>query len=350
MRWRGRLPQFLPPALLVVAMGLIGSTGGPGTQTDFVTVLISISIVISLYVFIGNSGVISFGHISFVAVGAFAAGVMTISASVKPTVLPQLFPFIQDHTIGNFESFLLAAGLGALLALVVGSALMRLSGLAAGIATLAVLEIVHNVLRFWDKIGPGAQTLSLIPDTTGLMAATLGALFIAAVAFLHQNSRSGRLLRASREDPDAARAVGINIHRHRLIAFTLSGALAGLAGALLVHQLGSITTEQVYLELTFITLAMLVVGGMGSLWGAVVGASLVSLLHVYLLRAEDGLSLGFVTLDLPTGSSLLVLGILMGATLILRPSGLTGGRELDPRDLWSRLRSMASAVKRRSNG
>jgi branched-chain amino acid transport system permease protein len=134
-------------------------------------------------------------------------------------------------------------------------------------------------------------------------------------------------VRATREDPAAAQAVGISVHRQRLWAFTLSGALCGFAGGLLVHMLGSITTEQVYLELTFLTLAMLVVGGITSLWGAVVGALAISGLESLLGNAEDGIDVG-VTLDLPEGSRLVILGALMALMLILRPSGLTGGREL----------------------
>ncbi len=125
----------------------------------------------------------------------------------------------------------------------------------------------------------------------------------------------------------AAQAVGIGIHAQRLWAFTLSGALCGFAGGLYVHMLGSITTEQVYLELTFVTLAMLVVGGLTSLWGAVLGALAVSGLDSLLGKAEEG-SLGP---DLPTGSRLVVVGAVMALVLILRPSGLTGGRELSLR-------------------
>ena len=93
-----------------------------------------------------------------------------------------------------------------------------------------------------------------------------------------------------------------------------------------MHQLGSITTEEVYLELTFITLAMLVVGGMTSLWGAVVGALAISGLDSFLSQAEEGVHVGF-TLDLPQGSRLVFLAAIMALVLILRPSGLTGGRE-----------------------
>jgi branched-chain amino acid transport system permease protein len=76
---------------------------------------------------------------------------------------------------------------------------------------------------------------------------------------------------------------------------------------------------------------MLVIGGMGSLWGATVGAILISLLDSYLSQAANGLSLGVFTLTLPSGTSNLVLGVLMAAMLIFRPRGLTGGRELVPR-------------------
>jgi branched-chain amino acid transport system permease protein len=319
--------QLLGPGAVVVAVGIVSTFASRSNEIYFLNALIAVSIVVATYVFIGNSGVLSFGQISFVAVGAFAAGVTTVPLESKTFVLPGLYPLLRDHTIGNLPSLLLAAAAGGLFALVVGLPLMRLSGLAAGIATFAVLEITHNVLREWEGIGPGATTLSLVPETTGALQATVGALAVMAVAFAYQRSRFGRLLRASREDAAAARGVGVDIHRQRLWAFTLSGALAGLAGGLLVHLLGSITTEQVYLELTFLSLAMLVVGGVTSLWGAVLGALVVSALDSFLTEAEQGLEVG-VSLDLPQGTRVVLLGAIMALVLILRPSGLTGGREL----------------------
>jgi branched-chain amino acid transport system permease protein len=319
--------QLAGPSLLVVAVGLVATTASPSNEVYFLNALISVSIVVAIYVFVGNSGVLSFGQISFVAVGAFAAGVMTVPLESKQGVLTTLFPLLRDHTIGNVPSLLLAAGLGGLFAFAVGLPLMRLNGLAAGIATFAVLEITHNVLQQWTKIGPGATTLSLVPESTGPLQGTLGALVVIAVAFAYQRSRLGRQLRASREDVAAASGVGVHVHLQRLWAFTLSGALAGFAGALLVHQLGSITTEQVYLELTFLTLAMLVIGGLTSLWGAVVGALAVSGLDSFLSQSEQGVHLLGQKLDLPSGTRLVFLAAIMALVLILRPTGLTGGRE-----------------------
>jgi branched-chain amino acid transport system permease protein len=323
---RGGVLELLGPMLLVVAVGLVTTQVSQANQLYFLNALVSVAMVVAIYVFVGNSGVLSFGQVSFIAVGAFSSGVMTIPLDSKSGVMPQLFPILRDHTLGNVPSLGLAAIVGGVLALLVGLPLMRLSGLAAGIATFAVLEITNNLLQEWTKIGPGATTLSLIPETTGAFQAVVGVLITIAVAYAYQRSRLGRMLRASREDAAAATAVGVNVHRQRLWAFTLSGALAGFAGGLYVHLLGSITTDSVYLDLTFLTLAMLVVGGTTSLWGAVLGALAVSGLDSFFSQAEDGINIGF-KFTLPQGTTLVLLGAIMATMLILRPAGLTGGRE-----------------------
>ena len=319
--------ELLAPAVLVVAVALFGTLVSASTQTYVITTLVNVAIVVALYVFIGNSGVLSFGHVSFVAVGAWTAGILSMPASEKPAIMPNLAGFLRDTTVGNVPSLALAAAVGAAYALIVGLPLMRLSGLAAGIATLGVLEITHNVLRYWEKIGPGLNTFSAVPETTGLLQAAVGALIAVAVAFLYQRSRYGRMLRATREDAAAASAVGVSVYGQRLVAFTLSGALAGLAGGLYVHLL-PVNTELLYLNLTFITLAMLVIGGATSLWGAVVGAVVVSAVDSFLAEAENGVHVPGGTLDLPSGTRIVVVGALMAFVLIVRPSGLTGGREL----------------------
>jgi branched-chain amino acid transport system permease protein len=335
--------ELLVPVVLVVAVALFGTAVSTSTQTYVITTLVNVTIVVALYVFIGNSGVLSFGHISFVAVGAWTAGILSMPTAEKPAIMPNLAGFLRDTTVGNVPSLALAAAVGAVYALIVGLPLMRLSGLAAGIATFAVLEITHNVLRYWEKIGPGLNTFSAVPETTGLLQAALGALVAVAVAFLYQHSRYGRMLRATREDAAAARAVGVSVYGQRLVGFTLSGALAGLAGGLYVHLL-PVNSEQLYLDLTFITLAMLVIGGATSLWGAVVGAVAVSAVDSFLAEAENGVHIAGGSLDLPSGTRIVVVGALMAIVLILRPSGLTGGREIPlPRTLVRGLLTKFSA-------
>jgi len=336
-RSAGAVVELGVPALLVVAAALLATVFSHSTQTYFINALVNVAIVVALYAFIGNSGVVSFGHISFVALGAWTAGVLSVPAAEKPAIMPNLAHGLRTTTVGNVPSLALAAAVGAAFALLVGLPLMRLSGLAAGIATFGVLEITHNILRYWEKIGPGLNTFSSVPETTGLTQAAACAVIAVVIAFVYQRSRYGRVLRATREDAAAARAVGVSMYMQRLIAFTLSGALAGFAGGVYVHLL-PLNTEALYLDLTFITLAMLVIGGTTSLLGAVVGALAVSGVDSFLATAENGVSIAGWNVDLPAGTRVVVVGALMAIVLILRPLGLTGGREATlPR--WARIGS-----------
>jgi branched-chain amino acid transport system permease protein len=320
------------PVALVVLAAVIAGGISTTQQLEFENAIVMVAIVVALYVFVGNSGVISFGHVSFVAVGAYLAGILTVDPQTKHFTMPSLFHVLQHSHIGTPFSLVLAAAAGGVYALLIGLPLMRLSGLPAGIATFAVLGITYNVLYYWEKVGPTAQTLSDIPES-GRWTLAVGTVIAVVAAYAYQRSRFGRMLRATREDPAAARASGISIYRQRLVAFTLSGALAGLAGGLYVHQLGLITPDLFYLDLTFVTLAMLVFGGVGSLWGAVLGALVISALNSFLGDAENTVHVGF-RLTLPAGTRLVTIGAVMALVIILRPSGLTGGREFGLR--WRR--------------
>jgi branched-chain amino acid transport system permease protein len=339
-----RLPELLAPALLVLGAALLELVVSGPLKPYFLDTLVKVAIVVALYVFIGNSGVLSFGHISFVALGAWTAGVLTMTRSAKPAVMPGLAHFLLVTNVGNVASLALAAAVGGAAALLVGLPLMRLSGLAAGIATFGVLEITNNVLTYEQSLGPAQNAFSSVPATTGVWQAAIGALTCVGVAFLYRRSRFGRMLRATREDPAAAAAAGISVYRQRLIAFTISGALAGLAGGLFVHLI-TIQVNDLYLPLTFITLAMLVVGGSGSLLGAVVGALVLNGIYSFFQAATNTVNVFGWNLSVHSGTAEVVLGSLMALVLILRPSGITGGREFS---LPRRRRPVADLEKARA--
>ena len=234
-----RAVALIGPVALIAVVGLIGSFVSDPRAIEFEKALIFAAIVVALYVFVGNSGVLSFGQIGFFIVGAYAAGELTVPADAKRSVLPSVFSLIRDHTVGNAWSLVIAAAIGALFAFLVGIPLMRLSGLAAGIATFAVLEITQNIVRNWEKIGPGPLTLSTVPETTDLWQATVGAIAVVCVAFAYQLSPLGRKLRAAREDPFAAQAAGIDsLGSATLGGFALGFATSFLAAKLPVFGLG----------------------------------------------------------------------------------------------------------------
>ena len=116
--------------------------------------------------------------------------------------------------------------------------------------------------------------------------------------------------------------------RHRLIAFVISAFLSGIAGVLLAHFLGIVRVENFYLDLTFLIVAMLIIGGRGSLTGAVAGAVVIALLTELLRQIEIGIQIGKTTIGAPPGVGDVILALIMLLIILFRPNGLAGGREL----------------------
>lgn len=290
--------------------------------------LIMMGIVVGVYTFTGNSGIFSFGHVGFVAIGAYAEAWQTCCPALKPVMLYGLPNFLLNTTIPTPLAVLLSGSLAALTALTIGLVIMRLSGLAAAISTFAFLSIVGVVLSNWDSITLGTGSVVGIPLILNIWAvlACVSALIVASSLF--QSSRFGLMLRASRDDEVAAQGSGVNLYLSKLIAFVISAFIAGISGALFAHFLGILTVDAFYLKMTVITLAMLVIGGINSLTGAVVGVLIVSGLTEILRQVEGGISIGGVDLSLPSGSQQVALGLAMLLIVLLRPSGVTGGKEL----------------------
>jgi branched-chain amino acid transport system permease protein len=317
------------PIVVVWVFSLFAVSLSKSAAIDLGYALTSLIIVVAMWTFIGNSGVLSFGHIAFVAVGAWTMSLLTINPAMKSTLMPGLFPFLETASADPFTALLIGAVVGGIVAFLSGFALMRLHGLEAGIATFALLMLVVQILTYWDQIGPKTgQSMVGIPKSFDVQTVMFIALGVMVLAWLFGRSKSARMLRASRDNIQAAPASGINVTRHRMIAFTVSGALAGVGGAVWAQTNGVVQASQFSLDFTFTTIAMLVVGGMLSLWGAVVGTLVIAALNHVLGLLENGLALGSVVLQIPSGSRLIILGALMVLILIFRPSGITGGREV----------------------
>jgi branched-chain amino acid transport system permease protein len=324
---RGLVPVvglLVPLALLSVLLAGVSAD----VESSVITALINLIVVVGLYVFVGNSGVLSFGHISFMAVGAYATALLTISEVGKGILLPQLPGFLARAEMGLLPAMLIAAALAGVLAFVVAVPLMRLNGIAASIATLSVLAITQVVIQRWDSVTGGQGTLTGVPVDTSLGTALLWACLACVAAYLFQRSAAGLRLRASRDDEPAARSIGVRVGRERRLAFTLSAVIVAIGGALYGHFVGSLTPNAFYLQLTFVTLAMLVVGGVGSLAGAVVGTTVVSAITEVLARLESGGSVGPIDIPLRPGVRDMVVAALTMLILVARPAGITGSREL----------------------
>jgi branched-chain amino acid transport system permease protein len=215
--------------------------------------------------------------------------------------------------------------LAALVALIVGVPVLRLRGHYLAVATLGLMVIVRVMANNWQSITRGARGINGLPANTDIWWAYGGALLTVYVVWRLVNSPYGRGMVAIREDTLAASARGVRVFRTRLLAFTVSAFLAGMAGALWAHLITAITPSSFSFLITFNVIVMLVVGGMGSISGSVLGAVVMTLLPELLRRVETTLAVGGNPIY---GLSQIVISVMLILIMIYRRQGLLGGHEL----------------------
>ncbi len=323
---------------VLVAGGLLYTMGGGASREALVTQgLINAVMVCGLQLYIGNTGILSFGHMGFAAIAGYAFAVTAISPERKQRVIPDA-PFgLVDVNLAPWQATVVAVLVAMVVAVVVGIGLAR-SGAKSGavsatVITLALLFMTHELAVNWTKLTGGDRAgLSFTVGQTlrgrGWIYLVLrGALVVTAV---FKASRTGQQAQAAREDDLAARAVGVNPVWPQLIALLVSVAIVAVAASLRVYQLGTITPKFFFFDYTLLTLVMLIVGGRNSLTGAMLGVVVITAgneLTRYLAGPSvDVPGLGWLLRD---GLSQIFLGGAMLGFMILRPGGLLGDWELD---------------------
>jgi branched-chain amino acid transport system permease protein len=333
--------SLLAPLALVALTAIVGANGTTALRGTVTLILCNLIIVLGLQVFIGNSGVYSFGQLGFASAGAYVAGLLTLPAAFAALQTPALPHPIASAELSPLLSTLIAAVACGALAAVVGLPLMRTSTLAIPISTFAFLIVFYNVIANWDRMTGGSGGLVSIPRTTDIGTAALWAAAAVVAALAFKWSPGGYRLQATREDEVAARSLGISVTGERLIAFALSGVLCGIGGALAVHQSGVLNPTTFYFGATVTTVTMLVVGGVRSVFGAVIGAIAVASVNEVLRGYEGGADLfGVLSFGRTPGLAAIGVGLMLLATMIAMPDGLSGGREAGELPWLRRLRAM----------
>ena len=329
---RALVSSALISGVLAAGVLIVYNTSNVVTQNVVMIFLINLVVVVGLQTFTGNSGVVSFGHVAFMAIGAYAAAITTTSPAIKQSLIPDAPGFLLDAELSFIPALAVAVAVSAAIALPVGFVFARLSGAAAAIATLAWLVIVRTVIANWDRVTAGTLTFYGIPSFTTLGWALGLAIVAITVARLFRESGLGLSLRATSNDALVARAVGVSITSARLVAWVLSAAMAGLGGALYAHFILAVAPTAFYFELTFVILVMLIVGGR-SVSAAVLGAAVISVISELLRRTESATG--------RFGTSTLVLALIFMIMMIVRPEGLLGRWELEELGVrgWRRFRS-----------
>ena len=294
--------------------------------TDFMILCV---LVVALQVFIGNSGIVSFGHVAFFGIGAYTAALLTIAPRIKAMALPALPVFIQQQQVGFVGAVLFGAFISLLVALATGLALSRMAEGAMAMATLALLVMLHSIFANWEPMTRGTIGVYGIPRNITIFNAWISAAVVGGIALLFKASSAGLYLQASRDDPLAAGTLGVGVARTRLMGWVLSAFLMGAGGAMWAQNNLAFGPNQFYYAETFTLLSMLVIGGISSVTGAFVGAAVVTVVGELLRGLENGLSIGpWITLPELPGVVQMTIALLIIVILIIRPKGLMGLNEL----------------------
>lgn len=297
----------------LITIGLPNFLSVPNV-TIYVTIGLATIVAAGLSLLIGFAGQISLGQGAFYGIGAYSAAIMSL------------------HGWPPWLALLLAPVVSAAAAALLGLALLRLEGHALAFGTLAVQLIFLSVLSQTPSFSGGDIGLSSIPTLTigplsfggDLSFARLVWLVTVVVLIITRNitkSRPGRGLRAMASAPSAASAAGVNIVGYKMREFALSAAYAGLAGALYAFFIGYISPDAFPIMLSIEFVIMVVVGGLGTVSGAFVGAAIVIVLSQVLTTLGSNPSL---PAQLPSVLSEGVYAVILIVLLRLAPEGVVG--------------------------
>jgi branched-chain amino acid transport system permease protein len=307
-------------ALLILFIVVVPLVFGEYYLSIINLVLISIVGALGLNILVGYTGQISIGHAAFMSVGAYTAANLAVRAGL---------PFWITLPAGG----LMAALVGA----VVGIPSLRIKGLYLAIATLAGQLIIEWIINHVPWISGGTQASIQVPRPSlfGFELKTQGQLYffllffalIAIVAALNLvRSRIGRAFVAIRDQDIAAEIIGIDIYRYKLIAFAISSFYAGVCGVLYTYYFGIANYEQFQIGVSIDYLAMIIIGGLGSVLGSILGAAFVALLPLVIRTMMESVSgIFFDASEMATVVSsmrLIIFGTLIIVFLVLEPEGL----------------------------
>ena len=308
---------------IVAAMAAAYTSGGGASRESLIAEMLSnFVLVLGMQVFIGNTGVLSFGHMAFAQIAAYATAVVGIPLAAKAKALPHI-PFgLESLHYGPLGATVFAVVVTVIIGGIFGIAVSRARGLAPTMITLAALFVVEQLVKNWKELTRGAGGLSGIPRLEGNGWLWAGALLALVIAHFFQETRIGRFAIATREDELAAPALGIRLFSSRWAAWTVSMGLIALGGSLRAQSLGSVNPKQFTLDSGILILVMLVVGGMRSISGAVLGTVLITAGNEVFRQLGDPQRLNIERFpDLFLGGTMLVV-------MLLRPGGLLGDRDL----------------------
>ncbi len=282
----------------------------------------------------GFTGLFSLGHAGFMALGAYTVALLTMSPEAKEInfYMEPILPFLKNLNMPFVLALIMGGLMAALFGFLIGAPVLKLTDDYLAIATLGFSEIIRIIIINLQPITNGALGLKGIPPKNNAFFARLlgqtpkinllwaGIVAIVVVVFMNllMKGSYGKALKAIREDEIAARSMGINLFRHKVMSFTIGSFLAGVGGGLLAVSLGTIDPTLFKFSLTWNILLIVVLGGMGSINGTIVAAIIVTIGMEALRFLDSSINLGFMQTPALPGLRMVVFSIILMLAVIFK--------------------------------
>jgi branched-chain amino acid transport system permease protein len=277
----------------------------------------------------GYTGLFSLGQAGFMAIGAYVTTLLFMTPEAKNSVfyLEPIVPWLGNIQL-PFPIALLMGGLASgVFAFFIGFPVLRLRGDYLAIATLGFSEIVRVIFTNLQTVTNGAVGIKNIPPVANLWW-TFGIMILAVILMRRLLRTSyGRAFMAVRDDEVAAEGMGISLFKHKMFSFILSSILAGIGGGLLASVVGSINPLLFRFVLAYDILLIVVLGGLGSISGTIVGAFIITIAKEWLRWLDNGFSLGIVQIPEIAGLRMVIFSLLLMCVILFYRKGLFGSRE-----------------------
>ena len=307
--------------------------------------LIYAVVAVSMNLLTGFTGLFSLGQAGFMAIGAYTVAILTIPVDVRPSVyyMSGISPIISNLHMPFWAALILGGVLAAVVAALIGIPVLRLKSDYLAIATLGFAEIIRALLACpqMDRITNGSYGLKNIPGFSSIFTPFIISVICIGIMLLIINSSYGRAFKAIRENEIAAEAMGVNLFKHKELAFILSSFFTGIAGGLLAVFMRSIEAKTFQVSLTYNILLMVVIGGIGSITGSIIGAFLVNCGQEWLRFFDTPLTIAGVQIPLfRTGFRMVIFSILLMVVVLFYRKGIMGTSEFSWDGLGRLIRSI----------
>ncbi|MGE5454484.1 MAG: branched-chain amino acid ABC transporter permease [Methylocystaceae bacterium] len=337
------ITKFLLNLLLLITVGIVLYWSNNNLDPFQLTILtlcgINVVLVLSMNLINGFTGQFALGHAGFMAIGAYVMAILTMTPAAKEMnwfAVPIWAP-LHNLQVPFLVALILAGLVAALFGYLVGLPVLRLRGDYLAIATLGFAEVIRIVIINLKPLTNGALGLKSIPTVNHVYFWVWGAAIVTIYFMMRLiNSSYGLALKSITEDEIAAQAMGVNLYYHKQLSFTLSAFFAGVGGALLGNFLGTVDPSMFTFMVTFNILLIVVLGGLGSITGSVVGAIVITIFMEWLRIVEYPMNFGLLQLPGIPGMRMVIFSFLLVLVIIFWQQGLLGKRELSWETLTNR--------------